>query len=404
MLFPANVSILQSDAMTRKEYEVLYQKYIAGNCTEEECELLEEYTDSFQLSSAPWDEDKMGKSEHARQQIAKNLQRSIRRSERQKVVSLKTWYAAASVIFLFFSVFIYLSIDNEQPALTRTDKPSVVRDDILPGENKAILILDDGSRINLDDAASGLIAHESNTTIKKLPDGQLHYVSGTPKAGAGVRFNTVATPRGGQFQITLPDGSRVWLNAGSSLRFPTLFAGAERKVELTGEAYFEIARNTAMPFKVVTNNSEIRVLGTHFNVMAYDDEKQMSATLLEGSVQILKGADKVMIRPGQSATLNKATEKITVAAADPDQAVAWKNGQFIFVDESIESIMRKVSRWYDVEVVYKGDMSNKDFTGTISRNKNVSELLRMLELTGAIHFKIVREDSSGKGRRITVMP
>ncbi len=390
--------------MTRDEYNALYEKYISGDCTEEECEMLEAYRDSFEMSDHPWDESIMGKAEHARHRIAENLNNSIRRSERRKIVHLRTWYAAASVILFMFPAFIYLRTYKEQPVAVQAKKAPVAAIDILPGENKAILILDDGSRINLDDAESGLLAQESSTTIKKLPNGQLHYVAGVPKAGAAIKFNTVATPRGGQFQITLPDGSRVWLNAGSSLRFPTLFTGAERKVELTGEAYFEIAKNTAMPFKVMSNNSEIRVLGTHFNVMAYDDEKHMSTTLLEGSVQILKGADKVLIKPGQSAILNKATDEMAVATVDADQAVAWKNGYFIFVDENIESIMRKVSRWYDVEVSYKGNMSNKDFTGTISRNKNVSELLRMLELTGAVHFNIVQEDASGKGRRITVMP
>lgn len=389
--------------MTRDEYTALYEKYISGDCTNEECEKLEAYRDSFKLSDHPWDEMSMGEAEQARHKIAENLSNSIKRAERKKTVHLRPWYAAASLLLFIFSALIYSRTYREQPA-AQANKTPVSVTDILPGENKAILILDDGSQINLDDAESGLLARESSTTIKKLPNGQLHYVAGVPKAGTEIKFNTVATPRGGQFQITLPDGSRVWLNAGSSLRFPTLFTGSERKVELTGEAYFEIAKNTAMPFKVMSNNSEIRVLGTHFNVMAYDDEKHMSTTLLEGSVQILKGPNKVLIKPGQSAILNKATEKMSVAPVDAEQAVAWKNGYFIFVDENIESIMRKVSRWYDVEVSYKGNMSNKDFTGTISRNKNVSELLRMLELTGAVHFNIVQEGPSGKGRRITVMP
>lgn len=390
--------------MSREEYNILYQKYISGNCTVEEQRMIEEYHDSFELNDQPWHEESMGKAEHIKQRIASNLRDSIRRSEGRNKPHIRTWYAAASILLVMFSALMYSAIYNDDPGSAKPVKASVPIEDILPGENKAVLILDDGSRINLDDAASGLIANESNTTIKKLPDGQLHYVAGTPKAGSEIRFNTVATPRGGQFQISLPDGSRVWLNAGSTLRFPTLFSGGERRVELSGEAYFEIAKNAGMPFRVITDDSEIKVLGTHFNVMAYKDEKQMNTTLVEGSVQILKGADKVFLKPGQAATLNKASEKITVAAADSDQAIAWKNGYFIFVDENIESIMRKVSRWYDVEISYTGNLSNKDFTGTISRNKNVSELLRMLELTGAVHFKIAQDDHSGKGRRITVMP
>jgi len=390
--------------MNRDEYDALYHKYIAGECTEEECRILEANPESFLLSDQPWDEASMGSLERTKEKITDNLARSIKRSEGRRVVRFSPWLAAASIILLLFSFFIYSKIYSEIPLASLAKNTTLDAVDILPGENKAILILDDGSRINLDDAASGLVAHENNTTIKKLPDGQLHYIAGVPKNGTEIKYNTVATPRGGQFKITLPDGSQVWLNAGSSLRFPTLFTGADRKVELTGEAYFEIAKNASMPFKVIANNSEIRVLGTHFNVMAYNNERQMNTTLLEGSVQILKGADKVLIKPGQSAVLTKATEKITVSNVDADQAIGWKNGYFIFVDESIESIMRKVSRWYNVEVSYDGNMNNKDFTGTISRNKNVSDLLRMLELTGAVHFNIVQDDPSGKGRRITVMP
>ncbi|MDO8994551.1 MAG: DUF4974 domain-containing protein, partial [Daejeonella sp.] len=211
-------------------------------------------------------------------------------------------------------------------------------------------------------------------------------------------YNTLSTPMGGQYQLSLPDGSRVWLNSGSSIRFPTAFIGKERIIELKGEAFFDIRENKKMPFIVRTNNSmDIRVLGTQFNVMAYDDEKNINTTLLEGSVQILKESGTAFLEPGQAAILNKGTGKIKVAAADIEEAVAWKNGFFIFSNENIESIMRKVSRWYNVEVDYQGNLSNKDFVGTISRDKNISEILKMLELTGAVHFRI-------EGRRITVMP
>lgn len=390
--------------MTTDEYNALYKKYISGNCTTEECEIIEAYQDSFHMSDQPWDPHSMGDAAHTKYRITEKINTNIRRSERGKVIFIKTWYAAASVILLMIPAFLYLGPFKDESLADQARKAPVVKNDILPGKNKAILILDDGSRINLDDAESGLLAEENSTVITKLPDGQLQYAAGKTKSGGEIKFNTVSTPYGGQFQITLPDGSRVWLNAGSSLRFPTLFTGSERKVDLTGEAYFEIAKNTSMPFKVMSNNSEIRVLGTHFNVMAYEDEKQMKTTLLEGSVQIFNGANKIDIKPGQAAVLNKVTKKMIVATVDADQAVAWKNGYFIFVDENIGSIMRKVARWYNIEVLYKGNLSNKDFTGTISRNKNVSELLSMLELTGAVHFNIDRNDLSGKGGRITVMP
>ena len=259
------------------------------------------------------------------------------------------------------------------------------------------MTLDDGSKIDLDDAKTGILASESNIDIKKTGDGQLEYTAGAQNVKT-VKYNILSTPMGGEYQLVLPDGSKVWLNSGSTLRFPTAFIGSERIVELKGEAYFDIAKNPKMPFLVRTNNAmDIKVLGTQFNVMAYDDEKNINTTLVEGSVEVLKGSEKTNLKPGQEAILNRGSGNIKVAQADLEQAIAWKNGYFIFYNENIESIMRKVSRWYNVDIVYQGNLNNKDFVGTISRNKNVSELLKMLELTGAIHFSI-------DGRRITVMP
>lgn len=389
--------------MTREEYNSLFEKYISGRCTDEECRLVENYQDAFEISDKEWDSRLMGDQERVRESILNDIRNKIRKQKNTRVVTFWKWAAAASIILVISIGLMYFNAKPE-PKVVANITESRFEEDIAPGNNKAVLTLNNGSKINLDDAKNGILARESNTTIEKLPDGRLSYNAGSVQNISGVRYNSVSTPRGGQYQITLPDGSKVWLNASSSIRFPTVFTGMERKIELNGEAYFEITKNTLMPFKVLTHNSEIKVLGTHFNVMAYDDEKNTNTSLLEGSVEVSKGSEKMLIKPGQEVVVNNATGHMKLGTADLEQAVAWKNGYFIFVNENIESIMRKVSRWYNVDVSYSGNMENKDFTGTISRSKNVSELLRMLELTGAIRFDIIAGTTSEKGRRIKVMP
>jgi ferric-dicitrate binding protein FerR (iron transport regulator) len=383
--------------MTRKEYNSLYEKYLAGKCSKEEQAELENYQDSFELKEQQWNVRSMGNSEEIKQSIQEDLNYSIQEHSKYRIFRFRAWQsAAAAAILILLTAGIYYYQNSPEPVLVKTETPRF-RNDVAPGNNKAILTLDDGSKIDLDDAKTGILANESNIDIKKTGDGQLEYTAGAQNVKT-VKYNILSTPMGGEYQLVLPDGSKVWLNSGSTLRFPTAFIGSERIVELKGEAYFDIAKNPKMPFLVRTNNAmDIKVLGTQFNIMAYDDEKNINTTLIEGSVEVLKGSGKTMLKPGQEAILNRGSGNIKVASADLEQAIAWKNGYFIFYNENIESIMRKVSRWYNVDVVYQGNLSNKDFVGTISRNKNISELLKMLELTGAVHFSI-------DGRRITVMP
>jgi hypothetical protein len=382
--------------MTRKEYNSLYEKYLAGKCSKEEQAELENYQDSFELKEQQWNVRTMGNSEEIKQSIQEDLNYSIEEHSKYRIFRFRAWQSAAAAILILLTAGIYYYKNSPEPVIVKTETPRF-RNDVAPGNNKAILTLDDGSKINLDDAKTGILASESNIDIKKTGSGQLEYTPGTQSVKT-VKYNILSTPMGGEYQLVLPDGSKVWLNSGSTLRFPTAFIGSERIVELKGEAYFDIAKNPKMPFLVRTNNAmDIKVLGTQFNIMAYDDEKNINTTLIEGSVEVLKGSGKTMLKPGQEAILNRGSGNIKVASADLEQAIAWKNGYFIFYNENIESIMRKVSRWYNVDVVYQGNLSNKDFVGTISRNKNISELLKMLELTGAVHFSI-------DGRRITVMP
>jgi ferric-dicitrate binding protein FerR (iron transport regulator) len=269
--------------------------------------------------------------------------------------------------------------------------------DVLPGGNKAVLTLANGKTITLDSAKNGLLANEGNAHIKKTHDGQLVYEGGKNEAAdVPAAMNTVSTPRGGQYQLVLDDGSKVWLNSASSLSFPATFKGATREVEITGEAYFEVAKNAKMPFKVKVNNTVVEVLGTHFNIMAYNDEDAMKTTLLEGSVKISNKQFSGLLKPGQQALLKQNGPIKITDEADADDAVAWKQGIFQFRDASIEAIMRQAARWYDVQVSFAGKIPAKEFTGRISRNVKASELMGMLKYMG-VNFKI--ED-----KHITVLP
>jgi transmembrane sensor len=273
------------------------------------------------------------------------------------------------------------------------------KSDVAPGGNRATLTLANGTEIGLDSASNGEIAQQGGVTVTKTKSGQVIYnlADLASSAPAAEGYNTIATPRGGQYQVILPDGSHVWLNAASSIRFPTVFRNNERKVEINGEAYFEVAKDKTKPFRVLSGEQTVEVLGTHFNVMAYDDEKAIITTLLEGSVAVSNQKGRVIIKPNQNVTMQRNGSTLTVNETDVEAAVMWKNGYFHFDDEPIEGIMRKISRWYNVEIVYKGNIAGKTFGGNISRFKNVSELLDVLQTTGSIHFQI-------KERRIIVMP
>ena len=252
--------------------------------------------------------------------------------------------------------------------------------------NKAILTLSDGSTIILDDAKNGQVAQQGGTQIAKLANGQLVYnaLDGKP---AEVVFNTLTTPRGGQFKLTLPDGSEVWLNASSSIKYPTAFIGNERKVEISGEAYFEIVHNAAKPFKVSVNGMEVKVLGTHFNINAYNDEASVKTTLLEGSISLTKADAATTLKPGQQAQLGNGGNIKVIDNVDIDQVVAWKNGYFSFNRADLQTVMRQIARWYDVDISYEGKIPERQFGGKIDRNSNASEVLKILE-ESKVHFRI----------------
>ena len=376
--------------MTDDEYLDLYEKQQTRTATAEELARLEAYLAAHPLPDLPWDEARMGAEAAARTAIWQRLEPGLKPPRRRR-----RWASLLVLIVVLVAGAGYLRWQRAAaPAIARRPPAAPAR--LAPGRSQALLTLADGRTVLLDQVSQGLLARQGASQVQKTADGQLRYAAGALAAGQPLLYNTVATPRGGQYQLTLPDGSQVWLNAASSLHFPVAFAGAERRVELTGEAYFEVAKDAKHPFKVAARGAEITVLGTHFDVQAYSDEPALATTLLEGAVRLGQGTQQALLRPGQQARC-WATGTIQVREVDVQHAVAWKNGYFVFNDEPIEAIMRQVARWYDVDVQYQGTLTNKDFNGKISRYKDAADVLRVLELTGAVHF-------TTEGRRITVQP
>lgn len=304
------------------------------------------------------------------------------------------WRKIAASVIVVLCIGAYFVKKNMQGNSSVVAKTQLVHD-ALPGNNKAILTLSNGSNVVLDDAGKGVVARQGNVSITKNKFGQVKYSSIGAKANNVIVYNTITTPRGGQYQVVLPDGSQVWLNAASSIKFPTAFTGTERRVEITGEAYFEVAKNPAMPFIVKTYRQEVKVLGTHFNIMAYNDERALKTTLIEGSIMLTSGGYAHVLKPGDQSVLNDQGAVKIMPDADVDGAIAWKNGLFQFKDEYIQNILRQAARWYDVEVSYQGKVPVRQFTGKISRQVKLSALLNMFKYAG-LNFTI-------EGKKITII-
>jgi len=292
----------------------------------------------------------------------------------------------AASLFIIIAVGLFYTQQN-----SRRSQNSDYINDIAPGKYAATLILSDGHKVLLSEGAEGEVARQQGVNISKSKDGKLIYkISGT--AGKSMAYNMLSTTNGEQIEVLLPDGTSVWLNSASQLKFPTTFVGQKnRYVELTGEAYFEVSKNKSLPFIVHTSKQEVQVLGTHFNISSYPDEASAKTTLLEGSVMI---NHKTKITPGQQAY--GAGFNIITSNVNTQLVVAWKNKKFMFERENIQGIMKMVKRWYNVDVVYADADLNQLYTGSVSRFSNISKVLGILELTGSVHFKI-------EGRRITVM-
>lgn len=309
-------------------------------------------------------------------------------------------YAAALIMAVGLGYFFLARKPQVEAVQTASTE------ELLPGRDQAILVLDDGKQIDLDQATMGEIARDGYAVISKSSEGEIAYnlSTETGKQVADIKFNTISTPKGGQYKLRLPDGTRVWLNAETSIRFPTQFSSGERKVELSGEAFFDVVhiKDRVRSFKVFSGNQVIEVLGTEFNVNGYADEKNITTTLLNGKVKVnLRGegaqsraTGEVTLAPGQRALVERTTDKIAVSQANLQESIAWKNGQFSFRDTDLQTIMRQVARWYDVEVEYKGEVKNDRFRGDISRDQPASHVFEILKASG-VNIKI-------EGRKVIV--
>ncbi|MBC8988441.1 FecR domain-containing protein [Pedobacter sp. N36a] len=363
----------------------MIEKYIAGTATEEEMRFVELYYAYSEKNTAPELSEEEKALSHARnfEEIQRQI-RTTRSARRSRLWSYK--YAAAALLILTAPV-AYLSL-KKQDKFPGKGPLAIHVNDILPGSNKALLTLADGTKVVLDDKAAGKVIEIPGLTVTKTKNGQLVYtVSGKQAASRKIASNTVATPRGGQYQVILPDGTRVWLNASSSLSYPELFSGNKRTVRLTGEGYFEVAKNKAMPFHVETAAQDVEVTGTHFNINAYMDEPALKTTLLEGSVNVHYSGKTKTLQPGQQSRVFGGSPEINIATVNTEEETAWKNGLFQFSNASLKSILNQVERWYDVKVDYS-TVPNKHYNGMVPRSAGLSEVLHMLEVTGNISFKI----------------
>lgn len=390
----------------------LAERFLLGTATEKEIALLHEWYDTadkeeIELVFTPQPEtaETVGKRLFGGLQLA--IQEERDKTRHRRIVLTRRWIAAASVIFVvvFAGRYFWDSYRTTKPdhSVAQVTKPG---NDLPPGSNKARLWLGDGSVIDLADTKNGTIRHEAGARIEKK-DGQLIYdfskgeeasrlTDGSREAEAS-QINTIQTPRGGQYEVILADGTKVWLNSASSLSYPTAFTGKNRQVQLKGEAYFEVAEDKNKPFKVSVGDVQVDVLGTHFDVMAYEDENAINTTLLAGAVRVTGNAlASRVLAAGQEASMDRHSGSLTVNEVDAEEAVAWKDGFFQFEGVSIETVMRQLARWYDVDVKYEGK-TDKHFRGRISRSSNVSEVFKMLELTGEAHFSI-------EGKKIIVKP
>jgi hypothetical protein len=358
----------------KQHFLEILKKYRKNIASAEEIKFLEAYYDVFEANEVLVSEENEADYAYLKENIKNEVDKRI---STNGVVKKLGWFkyasAAAAVLMLLFASLYFFLGNEESDHIARIDKT------IIPGGNKAILTLAGGQKIVLNNAATGEIARQSGISITKTDDGQIIYSIGAEDGE--ILQNTISTPKGGQYRVILPDGTNVLLNAASSLIYPTAFRGAERLVQLNGEAYFEVAKNKKMPFRVKSDGQTVEVLGTHFNVKAYEDENAVKTTLVEGAVKVSSSSASSLIAPGQQAVLSKeGNGAIFRRDVNTDREIAWKNGMFSFYNDDIKSVMRSIARWYDFDVSYKGDLSDISFSGEIFRTTKLSEIIKILKL------------------------
>jgi len=394
--------------MTQNEqyYQELLAKFLDDQCSREELEVLLDFLakeESNPLLSSALREDL--NEETQREDISSEasgriLTALMRKTNAPGIIAIKrkrTFFLVAAVVAAMSIGLFFLaprSSVNHAPANT-INYAQRFKNDVQPGANKAVLTLGDGSTVNLDDAQNGSLTKQGGTDVIKKGN-KLSYNS-THTATEQIVFNTIATPRGGQYELQLPDGTMVWLNAATTLKFPTAFSGKERRVEIAGEAYFEVAQNRNAPFIVSVNNAEVQVLGTRFDVMAYNDEGAIKTTLLDGGVRFKCHDDSSVLKPGeQSMLLRNGKIKIN-NGVDIDAVMAWKNGMMNFNNADLTTVMRQLSRWYDVDIEYQNASFNQTFIGELPKSLTLMDVLQALERTGNLRFGI-------EGKKIIVLP
>ena len=387
--------------MEKRKFLLLLKKYRTGKASEQENTFLEAYYNLFEAKPDITEMLSPEETDFLKNQIKAELKNKIKLYQQKPVAkTFKLYYrlAAAAIVLIVFSAGLFNYTQKRNSNLFSLFRRS--QNDIAPGGNKAILTLANGNRIILTNAKNGLLAQQGGTQINKTANGQIIYNASQAVKGTDTAYNTITTPRGGQYVVVLPDSSRVYLDASSSLRFPAAFSGKLRTVMLTGEAYFEVAHNKNMPFHVVTKGQTVEVLGTHFNINAYDDEKAIKTTLLEGSVRVSIPGSQALLTPGEQSQIAgpvTADKSINVVQnANTEEAVAWKNGFFQFENADVQTIMRQFARWYNVDVVFDGKVNERLFSGEIHRNLTLLQALELLNYAN-VHFNI-------DGKKIIVSP
>jgi ferric-dicitrate binding protein FerR (iron transport regulator) len=387
--------------MLRERLLYLMERYFKGACTDEERKELAQYIHAAQDDSllkevldSTWGRFQPEGPMPAG--AADRVQAALLSAD-SKVVPMrrrKPWLAAvAAVLMLLAAGGFWFNREKKQPIAQQPVQLPLVAS-VSPGGNKAVLTLGDGTVITLDSSGNGVLAQQGNMKIVKQANGQLAY----EQAGQGqeeVLFNTMRTPRGGEYRLTLPDGSRVWLNAASSVTYPTAFTGESREVSITGEAYFEVARQAGKPFRVKAGAMSVEVLGTHFNINAYTEEKTVKTTLLEGAVKIAAAGKEALLKPGQQAGLQGNGSLNVKDNVNLDEVVAWKNGLFQFNDADMPAVMRQLENWYDVKVIYEGEVPERSFGGAMQRSLPLTDVLKILEENN-VRFRL-------EGRNLIVM-
>jgi hypothetical protein len=371
--------------MKKQEFLRILKKNNKGSASEEEKSFLSAYYNMFEAKSDIPEMLSPDKRDLLKKQIKAGLDIKIKKHKQKNAIPylLLRQIAAAAILFIILSggITFYLVKSNNR---------NYAKNNIPPGGNKAILTLANGTTIILGNIKNGILTLQGGTVVKKTGNGQLLYDASDVRNSA-LAYNTISTPRGGQYTVILPDSTKVYLNAASSLRFPTSFSGKFRTVSLTGEAYFEVAHNKNKPFMVTSEGQTVEVLGTHFDINAYADEHVIKTTLLEGSVKVTASGKTAQLIPGQQSQVIQGKNLDTlinlVSNVNMDEAVAWKNGYFQFESANLQSIMRQFSRWYDVKVIYEGQPDNRLFSGQIHRNLNAAQALDLLNYAN-VHFTI----------------